>query len=157
VRKCRAVRVPQPVPPGYYFVIESTLPRAPHQTHKKDIMREHPDFAKQKFLYRLSRSEYEKEWGKEDHFRLRSAVEANVRSPVLSGDNICLCVPDRTATLNPGTAQFIANASDSEKRRAASPPTGTTSVPNQRPKKLMELAGAKYPHLLHSGIHPLAA
>ena len=28
-------------------------------------MRETPDFAKQKFLYRLSRSEYEKEWGKD--------------------------------------------------------------------------------------------
>jgi hypothetical protein len=49
---------------------------------------------------------------------------------IFEGDGICLCVPDRTATLYPGTAQFIANASDSEKRRAASPPTGTTSVPN---------------------------
>src|ERR1035438_5031216 len=27
-------------------------------------MRETPDFAKQKFLYRLSRSDYEREWGK---------------------------------------------------------------------------------------------
>jgi len=35
------------------------------QTHKKDMMREHPDFAKRKFLYRLSRSDYEKEWGKD--------------------------------------------------------------------------------------------
>jgi hypothetical protein len=35
------------------------------RTHKKDIMKETPDFAKQKFLYRLSRSEYEKEWGKD--------------------------------------------------------------------------------------------
>jgi hypothetical protein len=35
------------------------------QTHKKDLMREHPDFAKRKFLYRLSRSEYEKDWGKD--------------------------------------------------------------------------------------------
>ena len=35
------------------------------QTHKKDMMREQPDFAKQKFLYRLSRSDYEKEWGKD--------------------------------------------------------------------------------------------
>jgi hypothetical protein len=31
------------------------------QTHKKDLMRETPNFAKQKFLYRLSRSDYEKE------------------------------------------------------------------------------------------------
>jgi len=35
------------------------------RTHKKDMMREQPDFAKQKFLYRLSRSEYEKDWGKD--------------------------------------------------------------------------------------------
>ena len=35
------------------------------QTHKKDLMRETPNFAKRKFLYRLSRSDYEKEWGKD--------------------------------------------------------------------------------------------
>ena len=35
------------------------------QTHKKELMRETPDFAKQKFLYRLSRSDYEKQWGKD--------------------------------------------------------------------------------------------
>ena len=35
------------------------------QTHKKDLMREKPNFAKRKFLYRLSRSGYEKEWGKD--------------------------------------------------------------------------------------------
>jgi hypothetical protein len=34
------------------------------RTHKKDMIRETPSLAKQKFLYRLSRSEYEKEWGK---------------------------------------------------------------------------------------------
>jgi hypothetical protein len=35
------------------------------QTRKKDMMNETPNFAKKKFLYRLSRSEYEKEWGKD--------------------------------------------------------------------------------------------
>jgi len=35
------------------------------QTHKKELMRETPNFAKQKFLYRLSRSDYEKQWGKD--------------------------------------------------------------------------------------------
>jgi len=35
------------------------------RTHKKDMMRETPGFAKRKFLYRLSRSDYEKEWGKD--------------------------------------------------------------------------------------------
>jgi hypothetical protein len=35
------------------------------RTHQKDMMKEHPDFAKKKFLYRLSRSDYEKEWGKD--------------------------------------------------------------------------------------------
>ena len=34
------------------------------ETHKKDLMRETPNFAKSKFLYRLSRSDYEREWGK---------------------------------------------------------------------------------------------
>jgi hypothetical protein len=35
------------------------------RTHKKDMMREEPTFSKQKFLYRLSRADYEKNWGKE--------------------------------------------------------------------------------------------
>jgi Phosphoesterase family len=35
------------------------------RTHKKELMRETPSFAKQKFLYRLSRSDYEREWGKD--------------------------------------------------------------------------------------------
>lgn len=34
------------------------------ETHKKEIMRETPNFAKRKFLYRLSRSDYEREWGR---------------------------------------------------------------------------------------------
>jgi hypothetical protein len=44
------------------------------RTHKKDMMRETPNFAKRKFLYRLSRSDYEKEWGKDykkDGFKTR--------------------------------------------------------------------------------------
>ena len=35
------------------------------RTHKKEIMKEVPNFEKQKFLYRLSRADYEKQWGKE--------------------------------------------------------------------------------------------
>lgn len=34
------------------------------RTHKKDLMRETPGFAKNRFLYRLSRSDYERVWGK---------------------------------------------------------------------------------------------
>jgi len=34
------------------------------KTHKKEIMREVPNFQKQKFLYRLTRADYEKSWGK---------------------------------------------------------------------------------------------
>jgi hypothetical protein len=34
------------------------------RTHKKEIMQEEPNFQKQKFLYRLSRADYEKAWGK---------------------------------------------------------------------------------------------
>ncbi len=53
---------------SYRFAVSRLIPRmtqvAP-QTHKKDLMRETPNFAKRKFLYRLSRSGYEKEWGKD--------------------------------------------------------------------------------------------
>ena len=34
------------------------------RTHKKEITSEVPNFQKQKFLYRLSRADYEKQWGK---------------------------------------------------------------------------------------------
>ncbi|HLW80861.1 MAG TPA: zinc dependent phospholipase C family protein [Candidatus Acidoferrales bacterium] len=44
------------------------------RTHKKDLMRETPNFTKRKFLYRLSRSDYERQWGKDykkDGFKTR--------------------------------------------------------------------------------------
>jgi hypothetical protein len=53
---------------SYRFAISHLIPQMTEvalQTHKKDLMRETPNFAKRKFLYRLSRSEYEKEWGKD--------------------------------------------------------------------------------------------
>jgi hypothetical protein len=53
---------------SYRYSISHMIPEMTQvalQTHKKDMMREHPDFAKQKFLYRLSRSDYEKDWGKD--------------------------------------------------------------------------------------------
>src|SRR3984893_4474471 len=53
---------------SYRFAVSRLIPRMTQvalQTHKKDLMRETPNFAKRKFLYRLSRSNYEKEWGKE--------------------------------------------------------------------------------------------
>jgi len=53
---------------SYRYSIGHLIPKMTQvalQTHKKDMMREHPDFAKRKFLYRLSRSEYEKDWGKD--------------------------------------------------------------------------------------------
>jgi hypothetical protein len=52
---------------SYRFSVSQLIPEMTQvalQTHQKDLMRETPDFAKQKFLYRLSRSDYEKEWGK---------------------------------------------------------------------------------------------
>jgi hypothetical protein len=52
---------------SYRFFISSMIPKMTQvalQTHKKDLIRETPNFAKQKFLYRLSRSDYEREWGK---------------------------------------------------------------------------------------------
>ena len=53
---------------SYRFAVSELIPRMTQvalQTHKKELMRETPNFAKRKFLYRLSRSSYEKEWGKD--------------------------------------------------------------------------------------------
>jgi hypothetical protein len=53
---------------SYRFAVNELIPqmtRVALQTHKKELMRETPDFAKKKFLYRLSRSDYEKQWGKD--------------------------------------------------------------------------------------------
>jgi hypothetical protein len=53
---------------SYRFAVSRLIPQMTKvalQTHKKDLMRETPNFAKRKFLYRLSRSNYEKEWGKD--------------------------------------------------------------------------------------------
>ena len=53
---------------SYRYSVSRLIPEMTQvalQTHKKDLMRETPNFAKQKFLYRLSRSDYEKEWGKD--------------------------------------------------------------------------------------------
>jgi hypothetical protein len=53
---------------SYRFAVSRLIPRMTQvalETHKKDLIRETPNFAKQKFLYRLSRSDYEKQWGKD--------------------------------------------------------------------------------------------
>jgi hypothetical protein len=52
---------------SYRFSISKLIPEMTQvalEMHKKDLMRETPDFARKKFLYRLSRSDYEREWGK---------------------------------------------------------------------------------------------
>src|SRR5690349_22691064 len=53
---------------SYRFAVSRMIPEMTKialRTHKKDLMKETPNFAKRKFLYRLSRSDYEKEWGKD--------------------------------------------------------------------------------------------
>jgi hypothetical protein len=53
---------------SYRFAVGRMIPQMTQialRTHKKDMMKETPDFAKKKFLYRLSRSDYEKQWGKD--------------------------------------------------------------------------------------------
>jgi hypothetical protein len=53
---------------SYRFAVSRMIPQMTQvalQTHKKDLMRETPNFAKRKFLYRLSRSDYERQWGKD--------------------------------------------------------------------------------------------
>jgi hypothetical protein len=52
---------------SYRFSVSRLIPEMTEvalQTHKKDLIRETPNFARQKFLYRLSRSDYERAWGK---------------------------------------------------------------------------------------------
>jgi Zinc dependent phospholipase C len=62
---------------SYRFAISRMIPQMTKialRTHEKDMMKESPSFAKKKFLYRLSRSDYEKEWGKDykkDGFKTR--------------------------------------------------------------------------------------
>ena len=53
---------------SYRFAVSRMIPQMTQialRTHKKDMMKETPTLAKDKFLYRLSRSDYEKEWGKD--------------------------------------------------------------------------------------------
>ena len=53
---------------SYRYAVSRMIPQMTQvalRTHKQDMMKEKPDFAKKEFLYRLSRSEYEKEWGKD--------------------------------------------------------------------------------------------
>ncbi|GAC1702731.1 MAG: hypothetical protein NVS9B4_08760 [Candidatus Acidiferrum sp.] len=53
---------------SYRFAVSRLIPQMTQialRTHAQDMIKETPNFAKKKFLYRLSRSEYEKEWGKD--------------------------------------------------------------------------------------------
>jgi hypothetical protein len=53
---------------SYRFAVSKVIPTMTHvalQTHKKKLMQETPSFEREKFLYRLSRSDYEREWGKQ--------------------------------------------------------------------------------------------
>jgi hypothetical protein len=53
---------------SYRYTVSQLIPEMTQvalRTHKKDMMREEPTFSKQKFLYRLSRADYEKNWGKD--------------------------------------------------------------------------------------------
>jgi hypothetical protein len=62
---------------SFRYAVSRMIPKMTQialRTHKKDMMKESPSFAKKKFLYRLSRSDYEKEWGKDykkDGFKTR--------------------------------------------------------------------------------------
>ncbi len=53
---------------SFRYAVSTTIPQMTQvalRTHKKEIMREVPNFQKQQFLYHLSRADYEKQWGKE--------------------------------------------------------------------------------------------
>jgi zinc dependent phospholipase C len=68
---------------SYRFAISRLIPQMTKvalQTHKKELIRETPNFARKKFLYRLSRSGYEKEWGKD---YVRPGVGTRILSTLL--------------------------------------------------------------------------
>ena len=68
---------------SYRFSVSRLIPEMTQvalQTHKKDMMRETPTFAKRKFLYRLSRSDYEQAWGKD---YMRPGIGTRVLSTLL--------------------------------------------------------------------------
>lgn len=53
---------------SFRYSVSSLIPHMTQvalRTHKKEIMKEVPNFQKQKFLYRLSRADYDKQWGKD--------------------------------------------------------------------------------------------
>jgi hypothetical protein len=53
---------------SFRYSVSSLIPHMTQvalRTHRKDIMGETPNFAKRRFLYRLSRADYEKSWGKD--------------------------------------------------------------------------------------------
>ena len=53
---------------SYRWAVSRMIPemtKVALQTHKKQMLVEKPDLNRKKFLYRLSRSDYEKEWGKD--------------------------------------------------------------------------------------------
>ena len=53
---------------SFRYSVSSLIPHMTQvalRTHKKEIMREVPNFQKRKFIYRLSRADYEKSWGKQ--------------------------------------------------------------------------------------------
>ncbi len=53
---------------SFRYSVSSLIPHMTQvalHTHKKEIMKEVPNFQKQKFIYRLSRADYEKAWGKD--------------------------------------------------------------------------------------------
>jgi hypothetical protein len=52
---------------SYRYSVSRLIPQMTQvalQMRRKDLMRETPNFSRTKFLYRLSRSDYEREWGK---------------------------------------------------------------------------------------------
>ena len=53
---------------SYRFAVSTLIPKMTKvalQSHMKELMQETGNFDEQKFLYRLSRADYEKEWGKD--------------------------------------------------------------------------------------------
>jgi hypothetical protein len=74
---------------SYRFFISRLIPRMTQvalETHKKDLIRETPDFARRKFLYRLSRSDYERVWG-QDIYKAKDWNQHPGDAPAIYSEN----------------------------------------------------------------------
>ena len=134
---------------SYRFAVSHMIPEMTKialRTHKKDIMKESPDFAKQKFLYRLSRSDYEKQWGKDykkDGFKTRFFAVLLRYMPKI-GPFKALAFNNPTAQTEDLYFKSINTAVDQYRLFLAQVPVGSLALANDDFDTGKETAAAEY-------------